>query len=148
MHNCDWICQNPAQSHKNWNPFYSLTWKPHSSTIQTDQWQGWGWPGLLSQATFIWPCYIVNSWRSTAGCMVPLGRTNKATGGVKLFPTTVLSWHVHCGCFCALLNTQRLFLCASGWLDVLWLGQVLSANYKDPEAPMRQPLFSGSRDHT
>ena len=33
-------------------------------------------------------------------------------------------------------------------LDVLWLGQVISANYKDPEAPMRQPLFSGSRDHT
>ena len=33
----------------------------------------------------------VNSRRSTAGCMVPLGRTNKATGGVKLFPTAVLS---------------------------------------------------------
>ena len=46
----------PGIIRKNWNPFYSLTWKPHSSTIQTDQWQGWGWPGLLSQAAFVWPC--------------------------------------------------------------------------------------------
>ena len=33
-------------------------------------------------------------------------------------------------------------------LDVLWLGQVVSDNYKDPQAPMGQPPFSGSRDHT
>ena len=26
-------------------------------------------------------------------------------------------------------------------LDVLWLGQVVSANYKDPQAPMGQPLL-------
>ena len=48
----------------------------------------------------------VNSWRSTAGYMVPLGHTNKAACGVKLLPTTVLAWDVHCGCFCALLKTQ------------------------------------------
>ena len=35
---CDWISQNPASTHKNWSPIYSLTWKPHSSTIQTHQW--------------------------------------------------------------------------------------------------------------
>ena len=59
----------------------------------------------------------VNPWRSTVGCMVPLGCTNKAACGVKLLPATVLSWHVHCGCFCALLNTQRLLPCASGWFN-------------------------------
>ena len=29
----------------------------------------------------------------------------------------VLTCTVYCGCFCALLNTQRLLPCASGWFN-------------------------------
>ena len=46
--------------------------------------------------------------------MVTLGCTNKAACGVKLHAPY---GRLVCGCFCALLNTQRLFLCASGWFD-------------------------------
>ena len=50
--------------------------------------------------------------------MVPLGRTNKATGGVKLFPTTILFPDMYTvAVFCALLNTQRPFFTASGWFN-------------------------------
>ena len=34
---CDWICKNQSKSHKNWNPFYCLTLKLHSSTTQMYQ---------------------------------------------------------------------------------------------------------------
>ena len=53
------------------------------------------------------------------GYMVPLGHSNKAACGVKLLPATVLSWHVAATLwlFCALLNTQWLFPCASGWFN-------------------------------
>ena len=115
---CDWICQNQHNNARiETDPFYSLTWKPHSSTIQTNQWQGWarGWPGLLSQAAFIWPCKFMMVHYGVYGATG--GHTNKAACGVKLLPTTVLPWHVQCGCFCALLNTQRLFPYASGWFD-------------------------------
>ena len=49
--------------------------------------------------------------------MVPLGRTNKATGGVRLSPATVRDWQVCCGCFCVLLNTQWLFLRQHRWFN-------------------------------
>ena len=46
--------------------------------------------------------------------VVPLGRTNKATCGVRQLSATVLAWQVRCGCFSILLSTQWLFLCDHG----------------------------------
>ena len=127
----------PGISHKNWNPFYSLTWKPHSSTIQTDS----------DRAEDDQVCFHrqhlsdhVNPWRSTAGYMVPLGHTNKAAHGVKLLPTTVLSWHVHCGCFCVSLKTQRLFLCASGWFNPPSASHLPQT--PNPPLPPAHPLYN------
>ena len=42
--------------------------------------------------------------RSTTGSMGPLMGTNKAAWGVKLLLTTVSSYQVDCGSFCAQLN--------------------------------------------
>ena len=60
----------------------------------------------------------VNSWRSTTGCTVPLGSTNKATWCITLLPTTILTQHVDCDCLCALLMTQQLCSCFNGWYNL------------------------------
>ena len=48
--------------------------------------------------------------RSTTESMGPLMGTNKAAWGVKLLLTTVWSYQVDCGSFCALLKTQHCCL--------------------------------------
>ena len=46
-------------------------------------------------------------------CVVPLGRTNKATLDVKLLSATVPAWQVNCGCLCTSMNTQWLLFCSN-----------------------------------
>ena len=53
--------------------------------------------------------------RSTTGSMRPLMGTNKAAWGVKLLLTTVSSYQVDCGSFCALLKTQHYCLPPCRW---------------------------------
>ena len=65
--------------------------------------------------------------QSTTGSMGPLRGTNKTTWCVKLLPTTVLAYHVDCGCFCALLRTHCCCLSPCGW-------------YNPPLAPHPPPL--------
>ena len=43
--------------------------------------------------------------------------TNKAAWGVKLLLTTVWSYQVDCGGFCALLKTQHCCLPPCGWFS-------------------------------
>ena len=70
--------------------------------------------------------------RSTTGSMGPLMDTNKAAWGVKLLLTTVSSYQVDCGSFCALLETQHCCLPPCGWFCPP------SASHPPPARP---PLF-------
>ena len=108
---CNQIFWNSVQSCKNWNPIYNLTWKPHSSTKWTHHWQIYG---LLHWHHF---CDLVNSWQCTMEYMVPLGWTNKAILGAKLFSATVSAF-VHCSCYCTLVNTKWLFFCSNVWYNL------------------------------
>ena len=60
-------------------------------------------------------CDPVNSWQSSMECVVPLGRTNKATLGIKLPSATVPAWQVNCGCLCTSMNTHGLLFCSNVW---------------------------------
>ena len=60
-------------------------------------------------------CDPINSWQSTMECVVPLGRTNKATLGYKLPSATVPAWQVNCGCLCTSMNIQWLLFCSNVW---------------------------------
>ena len=88
-----------------------MTWKPHSCTIQTHQW------ATNSRVCFHRHhfCDPVNSWQSTMERVLPLGRTNKATLGIKLPSATVPAWQVNCGCLCTSMNTQWLLFCSNVW---------------------------------
>ena len=56
-------------------------------------------------------CDPVNSWQSSMECVVPLGRNDKATLGIKMPSATVPAWQVNCGCLCTSMNTQWLLFC-------------------------------------
>ena len=73
---------------KSWNPFYSLTCKPHSSTISRYTIDG----AIDSQVWFHRQSFAdpVKPQRSTTGSMEPLMGTNKAAGGVKIAPDDCL----------------------------------------------------------
>ena len=75
-------------------------------------------------------------------CVVALGRTNKATLGIKLPSATVPAWQVNCGYLCTSMNTHAmaafLFKCMEG------------PAYGSPPAPTTplpptHPLYTESR---
>ena len=74
-----------------------------------------GWPGLLSQSVFCRPCKTTTVHLGTTESMGPLIGTNKVAWGVKLLLTTIWSYQVDCGSFCALLRTQLCCLPPCGW---------------------------------
>ena len=57
----------------------------------------------------------VKPQQSITESMGPLMGTDEATWDVKSLLTTVLSYQVDCGSFCALLKTQHCCLSPCGW---------------------------------
>ena len=87
----------------------------------------------------------LNSWQSTMDCMVPLGRTNKATLGIKLPSATVPAWQVNCGCLCTSMNTQWLLFCSNVWKNPPTAPHPPPPPTPPPSLLPTHPLYTESR---
>ena len=103
---CDWICKNRPNCHNNRNCSYIFPLSRHTKYEAIDG------QVCFHRQFFADP---VKPRRSTTESMGPLMGTNKAAWGVKLLLTTIWSYQVDCGSFCALLKTQYCCLPPCGW---------------------------------
>ena len=108
---CDWIYENRSKSHKNWNPFYCLTLKLHSSTPRHTKHMAKDGQVCFHRRLFANP---VKPQRCTTEPVRPLDGINKDVGGAKLLLMTTSVYPVDCACICPLLKTQHHCLCPNG----------------------------------